>query len=82
MRRKGTVHMPAKIDSTLTVLSSDEKTTLRSMIVQAINDQPPHDSSKFDAELAYELSVINWDLCNDMAGRVHLFDEWFSGIPV
>jgi hypothetical protein len=36
----------------------------------------------WDAETAYELSVLNWDIANDIAGRVHLFDEWFSGIPV
>ena len=70
-----------KIDSTLTRLNHYELSNLKDCMVQAICDQPAHDDPEFDAEMAYELSVLNWDIANDIAGRVHLFDEWFSGVP-
>jgi len=69
--------MLRKLDTTLIKLTDQERRELRDRIIQAINDQPSHMSPDFDGPVAYELSVLNWDLCSDMAGTPHLFDEWW-----
>ena len=66
-----------KIDSTLSRLTPGEVRTLRGMIIEAIRDQPAYDDPAFDAPMAYELSVINWDMAMDIAGTTHLYDEWW-----
>ena len=70
--------MPQKIDSTLAVLSDQEKHVLQRFIREAIYNQPPHTSTRFDAPMAYELTVLNWDLATDLAGTVHVYDEWWT----
>jgi hypothetical protein len=69
--------MPSKIDSTLSQLLPGEALRLRDMIIDAIHEQPSHLSPDFNGPMAYELSVLNWDLCNDLTGHVHVYDEWW-----
>jgi len=69
--------MPAKIDRTLAKLTPSELKMFRDVLLDAMYAQPPHTSPAYNPLLAYELSVLNWDVCSDLAGNPHLFDEWW-----
>lgn len=69
--------MTFKLDSTMSRLTPGEAKEWQQVIRQAISDQPAYDSPEFNRPLAYELTVINWDLAMDIAGTPHLFDEWW-----
>ena len=66
-----------KVDSTLAKLTRHEISNLRGLILNAIYEQPPHHSPAYNAPMAYELSVLNWDLATDLSGMPHLYDEWW-----
>ena len=66
------------IDSSLSKLTDADLVNLRTLIVDAICDQPSHDDPAFNAAMAYELSVLNWDILGDIAHVVHLYDEWWT----
>jgi len=67
-----------KLDSTFTRLTHNEKRELRDEIITEMDLLGAHDSDTFDRGLAYDLSVILWDLSYDIALTPHLFDEWWT----
>lgn len=69
-----------KMDSTLQPLTISELQAFREVILGALYDQPHHESPAFNPSLAYEMSVLNWDIVREMSGMgPFLFDEWWTG---